>query len=288
MKKSKRFCSFLIAGLMLGVSSFCSFAGTTTDIYNYPNVIDKQLQADEEGANYYVFGLLDKRWNGISATIDLPSRSLIEYKNTNEWDGRCAYISFGVYGHNANGNERGYDIGLKREANANVWHVYFGDLNSGVNQEKFINLDYSGTITMDLRTKVVGGQSKAVLSINGSEVLTRNIDITNNGKLVYNQFYRFVSLVPKIGSGDNNDGSYLRGVGFRNLTAHVYTNLNSRTPSALDWSVFDYDTYYSNSNYPNVSTIVQAFEVFPDYIGVHDGAGTSEYINISHITGSEN
>lgn len=273
MRKTKRF--IMITALF---AVFLLLSNTTSTFANsqYVEVIKGSGDwAEVDGsAHYYAFSQFDRTYSKISATIPIPGP---EHQILEDTDGkRAAYISFGVKGNH------GIDFGLTKSIETDEWsnwHVYAYNTHTG----KFVrwtDYTYSGTQVMTLETSIgADGQTDVVLTVGNDTFNADDKGLLTNDSFVEwrglsdNLFYRFVSLVDVGGTRSIHDGTMLRGVGFQNLSIYK-ENVNSNSypygsPTKLNWGY-------------KASTIYNAYEVYPEQIGVHEGSYSSEYINIRH------
>lgn len=231
------------------------------------------------GGHYYAFSGFDRRYSKISATIQIPGPEHLILEGSH--GKRAAYISFGVKGNH------GIDFGLTRATGSdeyNNWHVYAYNTVTG-KFARWTDYTYTGSEVMTLETTIgADGQTDVVLTVGNDRfnaddkgLLTDDSFIEWRG-LSDNLFYRFVSLVDVSGSESIYDGTMLRGVGLQNLSIYKQ-NVNSNG--------YPYGSPIKKSWGYKASTILNAYEVYPEQIGVHKGSFSSEYINIKHEVNPE-
>lgn len=280
MKKMKSFKVLLVVCLLIASSAIVAFASGSVLVLKG----DGSGAKPEEGAHYYAFSSLWRRYSKISATIVLPGPEHQILDGTN--GKRAAYISFGVRAKTGEGDT--IDFGLARSTESpelNEWHVYACNVTTG-QFERWTNYTYTGTQNISLETSIGGDDQTDVVFTVGNDRfdaddrgLLRDSSFVEWQGLTDNQFYRFVSLTPVNSSNTNiYDGTMHRGVAFKNLAIYR-ENVDSNnepygTPTKLSWGYLD-------------STVSDAFEANPDQIGVHEGVYDSEYINIKHEVNPE-
>lgn len=269
--KSKKILTMLIVCLLIILNSTSAFA--SSDVY----VIKGSGSGAEtnKGSYYYTESQFDRRYSKVSATVVIPSS---QHQILDGTDGkRAAYISFGVKGNDS------IDFGLTKSTESselNNWHVYAYNIDTG-EFVRWTNFTYTGTQVMTLETSIGSdGQTDVKLTIGNDTFDADDKNLLSSSSfdewrgLSDNAFYRFVSLVPVNSSNQNiYDGTMHRGVGFQNLSIYK-ENVDSNnypygSPINLSWGYND-------------TTIQNAFEVYPDQVGVHEGVNDSEYINIKH------
>lgn len=229
---------------------------------------------NDTGSHYYAFSPFNRTYNKISASVNLPSDAHVDLTGSN--GSRAAYISFGIKGNHA------IDFGLTKTT-SHDWHVYAYNTSTRV-FKRVSSKTYSGTVTMSLESQVKSnGQTEVILRVGNDVYKASDLGVINNASfsewrgLADNSFYRFVSLVNVNASNQNiEDGTMLRGVGFRDLTIYKARTNSSQYPTG---SVRQYEWAFDSNN----GHIDRAWTVYPDKIGIHPGSGASEYINIKHM-----
>lgn len=191
------------------------------------------------GSHYYAFSEQSSTYTEAFVNIVLPT----SFDNKGRRNG---YISLGVMGTNY-----GIDIGLKNDGTG--WRPYSWDRNLA--WEEYTDYMAPATATnaiMGVRptgtdSVLVYIQFKNASNVNVGNEFSKTIKtgagFQKSGDRYICRFYRFASLVPKLGMTDNRyDGSYMRGGKFTNCQLYDGSKYHcwgiTSTPMVDVWKVY--------------------------------------------------
>lgn len=215
-----------------------------------------------------VLTIMHLRRERLHTARHMPTRKLPTSLNLGE---RTAFISLGIHG-----NQRGVDLGLANTGSG--WMPYYYDGYSGVFMtypaytapSTVTNAIMTATAidetTVRLYIKFMNASGTMVGSSFWQEISVASGNFSLSGGKVYCQFYRFASLVPNVGTTNNQmDSTYMLNGQLTNCQLYNGSGY-------VSWGIEN-------------ATVKSAWEVSPERIALSD-SGTTDTFSIDHWYGS--